>query len=179
MRRDAVAVISMPTCPKPTPEMDPGLDLHRPSSEPLDSALRRWLDQTAAQFDGALQQLQQWHDARVAALQSAAAAARTTLWWPFTQHTSVSNMSVLAITKFCMPAESARKGVHPPLHRRALCGVGWKHAIVNSYDCCAATVVAVLMLPPCFGRKHAPHCTYVIFLGRLPLRARILLAGGL
>lgn len=73
-------VVSLPVCPRGGGAAA--------ASGPLDSALQGWLEATAPDFDAALRGLLSWHGARVAVLDSAAAAARSTLWWPFTQHAS-------------------------------------------------------------------------------------------
>jgi hypothetical protein len=54
-----------------------------------DPELRAWLRESDDQFAAMAAHLRAWHEARVTQLQAAASAARATLWWPFTQHTSV------------------------------------------------------------------------------------------
>ena len=75
-------------CQPPQPAAISTASSSGPASGP-DPELRAWLRESEAQFADMAAHLRAWHEARVAQLQAAASAARATLWWPFTQHTSV------------------------------------------------------------------------------------------
>jgi hypothetical protein len=79
-------------CQPPQPAAQRAASGGGPASSP-DPELRAWLRESEAQLTAITAQLRGWHEARVAQLQTAAAAARATLWWPFTQHTSVSSFA--------------------------------------------------------------------------------------
>ena len=68
-----------------------------PSDEQIDAPLAQWLDASAHSFAALAATLRSWHARRVAALQAAPARARSTLWWPFTQHDDVRDDDVTVI----------------------------------------------------------------------------------
>lgn len=84
--RPSVPVWQLPVCRPPQPDAQQGG--HTPAGS-LDAELRAWLRDSEEQFSRMAAHLRGWHEARVRHLEAAAAAARATLWWPFTQHTSV------------------------------------------------------------------------------------------
>ena len=85
-----MAVWGLPVC-QPLQPAAQQVSSSGPASGP-DPQLRAWLRESEGQFAAMAAQLRGWHEARVAQLQAAAAAARATLWWPFTQHTSVRGL---------------------------------------------------------------------------------------
>ena len=93
-RRPALPVWQLPECAPPQPREPAG------SLPPgaLDPQLRAWLAESEAQFGELATALRAWHEERVRMLEAAASAARSTLWWPFTQHTSVRCLWTLTHT---------------------------------------------------------------------------------
>ncbi|KAG2439490.1 hypothetical protein HXX76_004844 [Chlamydomonas incerta] len=76
-------VVAVPAC-GPAPE---GHDVRR---DGLDPALAAWLPAARPAFTALLEALARRHAARLARLAAAAAAAEAQLWWPFTQHASLT-----------------------------------------------------------------------------------------
>ncbi len=97
--RTAFPVWQLPVCAPPQP------DAQRQASNGIDAQLRAWLRESEAQFAELAVQLRAWHEERVRKLEAAAGAARATLWWPFTQHTSVRRGGT-QIIKWCVTSSS-------------------------------------------------------------------------
>jgi hypothetical protein len=75
-------VLTLPLCQPPAQRPSSGSS----SSSGIDPQLAAWLAASSSQFDALLALLQQQHQARLAWLQEAPAAAAAAVWWPFTQH---------------------------------------------------------------------------------------------
>eukprot|EP00208_Stichococcus_sp_RCC1054_P000920 CAMPEP_0206139432 /NCGR_PEP_ID=MMETSP1473-20131121/6079_1 /ASSEMBLY_ACC=CAM_ASM_001109 /TAXON_ID=1461547 /ORGANISM="Stichococcus sp, Strain RCC1054" /LENGTH=768 /DNA_ID=CAMNT_0053533229 /DNA_START=85 /DNA_END=2388 /DNA_ORIENTATION=- len=115
-----VEVVSFPVCPPPETKRD---------KSRLDPQLKAWLDETRGTFDDVALHLRQWHRQRVSQLSSAAAAARRDLWWPFTQHQSVSADSDVMVI-------DSRSGEDFAAFRPATADSG--PAIAPRFDACAS-----------------------------------------
>ena len=67
----------------------------RPRDAPHGEEIVEWLDEGRGAFDAALVRVVRAHAARVARLRSAPARAKRDLWWPFTQHDLVGDVTVI------------------------------------------------------------------------------------
>lgn len=65
--------------------------------EHIDDALAQWLVDAAEPLKAMHAHLRAWHERRVARLVTAPAAARSTVWWPFTQHKGMTDGSITLI----------------------------------------------------------------------------------
>ncbi|MEW5314668.1 MAG: hypothetical protein WDW38_006143 [Sanguina aurantia] len=107
-------VIAIPACP-PAPPLTPVsatlLNQHsqqlqatpasQPHTQPLDSSLAAWLQDTESQFQALASQLTTRHAERRAVLRGSASAAQAHLWWPFTQHATMKDSAVQVIDSRC------------------------------------------------------------------------------
>ena len=91
--RGRAHVLAFPVCQPPPAAAAPQQQQLGPPG--VDANLAAWLAASAPQFDELARLAAAAHAQRLGALQAAAGDAKRMLWWPFTQHASVGDVTVI------------------------------------------------------------------------------------
>lgn len=89
-------IVSLPLCLPPSGP-PPAAQQQDPEAVHLDSELLSWLQQSGPHFQQLLQHLKARHQQRLLQLQTAEARAKSTVWWPFTQHSNLGDGAVTVV----------------------------------------------------------------------------------
>lgn len=135
------SVLAFPVC-QPPPAASSSQQAAAASGG-VDAELAAWLSTSRPQFDALLAAAGDAHQRRLDGLHSAAGDARSMLWWPFTQHTSVSGVTVIdgrvgeSFSVFT-PAPAAEPGAEAGEAAAAHSGAAGSGSLELLYDSCAS-----------------------------------------
>jgi bifunctional dethiobiotin synthetase / adenosylmethionine---8-amino-7-oxononanoate aminotransferase len=131
-----------PLGPKPTPAEGSNSQ----ASSGIDAALQQWLSDAGEQLTAMHAHLREWHDHRTARLLAAPSAARSVIWWPFTQHKGITDGNITVIDARVGERYSVVRGhgpsssgaPDPPESSGSFQASVHDLSVVQEYDACAS-----------------------------------------
>ena len=118
-------VYLLPEPPAPAPPAAGAGQEGGEEESPLDSSLLGWLRETQGTFDGLLQHLEHGHQARWAGHRELPGRALRSLWYPFTQHSTIREDDLLVVDSRCGEELLVSRGPGEALEPRFDASASW------------------------------------------------------